>query len=354
MRLSELSKCLLALLRGDAVAPLDWEGLMRLASNQGVLAIAYDRIVELSESGKIDVPKPIILKWIAASMAYEKRYSKYEIAISRLAQFYNEHGFKMMLLKGYGLSLNYPIPKHRTCGDIDIWNYGEYKAADKALKEEKGVRIDDSKHHHTVFYIGGFMVENHYNFLNVHSHKSNMGIEKRLLQLVEPCETVNVTGQTVYLPSPNFNALFLLVHSAKHFAAAELNLRQLQDWAYFVAKYSEQIDWNSLYSDCKKWNKDKFLNVINAICVDYLGFNPKDFPIEENDEELEDQVLAEILEPEFSEEFPKGYLKILSFKYRRWRASEWKNNIVYPESQVATFFRQLWSHILKPASILSK
>lgn len=40
------------------------------------------------------------------------------------------------------------------------------------------IKIDTSHHHHTVFEWEGFTVENHYDFLNVHHHKSNVEMER--------------------------------------------------------------------------------------------------------------------------------------------------------------------------------
>lgn len=59
--------------------------------------------------------------------SYEGRYAAYEKAIGSLAGFYNQHGYKMMVLKGYASSLDWHNPKHRPCGDIDIWQFGEQK-----------------------------------------------------------------------------------------------------------------------------------------------------------------------------------------------------------------------------------
>ena len=83
----------------------------------------------------------------------------------------------MMVLKGYACSIDWPKPEHRPCGDIDIWLFGKQKEADALLVKDKGVIVDTSHHHHTVFDWGGFMVENHFDFINVHHHKSNAAFE---------------------------------------------------------------------------------------------------------------------------------------------------------------------------------
>lgn len=97
-----------------------------------------------------------------------------------MAAWYNGHGFKMMVLKGFACGLNWPRPEHRPAGDIDIWLFGEQKMADDCLFKEKGIKIDKSEHHHTVFYWKDFVIENHYDFLNIYQHSSSAKMEKIL------------------------------------------------------------------------------------------------------------------------------------------------------------------------------
>lgn len=79
-------------------------------------------------------PKLMLVQWIGeVSQIYEKRFAEYRKAIGDIAGFYNSHGFKMMVLKGYACSLDWPKPEHRPCGDIDVWLFGQQKEADAAL-----------------------------------------------------------------------------------------------------------------------------------------------------------------------------------------------------------------------------
>ena len=73
------------------------------------------------------------------------------------------------------------------------------------------------------------------NFLNIHAHRSNRVIEARLQAVTQhDMEAVEVEGTIVYLPLPDFHALFMLRHSASHFAAVRIVIRHLLDWRYFV------------------------------------------------------------------------------------------------------------------------
>ena len=102
---------------------------------QGLSAVVLDGINLLSETKQSSLNTQLKLEWIGEVIQnYEQRYIAYEHALSTLAGFYNAHGFKMMILKGYACSLDWPIPNHRPCGDIDIWQFGQQKEADAALE----------------------------------------------------------------------------------------------------------------------------------------------------------------------------------------------------------------------------
>ena len=133
---------------------VDWVALKTLADKQGLTAIVLDGVNEVlkTNSQLSSLHSQLKLSWIGEVMQnFEQRYAKYEKAIGSLAGFYNQQGFKMMVLKGYACSLDWPNPKHRPCGDIDIWQYGKQKEADLILSKETGLNIDDSHEHHTIF-----------------------------------------------------------------------------------------------------------------------------------------------------------------------------------------------------------
>ena len=179
---------------------IDWIQLKANADLQGLSAIVLDALNKDGTYLSDSMPVQMKLEWIGEVMQnYEGRYAAYEKAIGSLAAFYNQHGYKMMVLKGYGCSLDWPNPKHRPYGDIDIWQFGKQKEADALLKIEKGINIDSSHHHHTVFYCGDFMVENHYDFDNIHARKSNYEIEKCLKELgMDDSHYIEVHNEKVY------------------------------------------------------------------------------------------------------------------------------------------------------------
>ena len=336
---------------------IEWPAIKVLADKQGLTAMVLDGIERLSD--ELRPPKVLLLNWIGEVMQnYEARYTEYEKAISSLAGFYNQHGYKMMLLKGYVCSLDWPKPEHRPCGDIDIWQFGEQKEADAALdawfksSKVQEFKIDKSHHHHTVFEWDGFLVENHYDFINVYHHKSNVELEEIFKELgKDDSHFVEFNGEKVYLPSPNLHALFLLKHTMNDFTSFSMSLRQLIDWGFFVEKHTKEKDWEWLIGVLKKFHMMDFYNTINAICVGDLGFDAKIFPSVQFRPDLKDKVLKDVLYPKFSASEPSSLIPRLMYKYRRWQGNAWKQELCYSESRWSAFWSGVWSHLLKPKSI---
>ena len=333
---------------------IEWGALHNAAIQQGLSAIVLDGInasfINIKSTSSDNQNK---LEWIGEVMQnYEGRFKEYERAIALLAKFYNEHGLKMMVLKGYACSLDWPKPEHRPCGDIDIWLFGKQKEADALFVKEKGIKVDTSHHHHTVFGWNGFTVENHYDFVNIYSRQSSKELEiifKKLGQ--DDTHFAEVNGEKVYLPSPNLHALFLIKHMVSHFAAAEITLRQVLDWAFFVEKHTNEIDWKWLVGLLKKYHMKDFYNCINAICVGDLGFDVRLFPSVQFDSVLKGKVLADILSPAYGSAEPHGFVKRMTYKYRRWQGNAWKQRLCYPESRWCAFWMGIWAKLLKPAAI---
>ena len=179
---------------------LNLDIIYKISSLHNIAAIVWDDIQCAIADGEISdeqqVSKAQKIQFALATEQIERKYAQQKTVIVKLSRFFAEHGIKMMIIKGYGLSLNYPVPNHRPCSDIDIWLFEErseddgsikrfsaQQRADNLLREHFGIKIDEDKHHHTVFYFDGIMVENHYDFLNIHAHRSNRIIEKRLKHL---------------------------------------------------------------------------------------------------------------------------------------------------------------------------
>ena len=345
--------------------PLGLDELMKTASLQAVPILVIDALHKYLEVYPSHMPfakdmfadKARRLQWVGQVMAYERMYAKHERAMADLARLYATRGFRMMVLKGYGLSLDWPTSNHRIVGDLDIYissdkptdkgNMSPWQEADAVVSEQCGIKIDDGHEHHTVFCFKGVTVENHYDFINTKAHRDAQKIEARLkLLAAKNSRKIEVEGATIYLPSADFNAIFLMRHMGQHFAGDNLNLRQMLDWGFFVKAHSHEVDWDATILFLKEIGLYQFFNHINAICTDILGFAEDIFPRIERNPCWEQRILKDILHHEFEEKKPKkGLFAIIWFKTKRWWRNRWKHQLVYNDSLLMTFVTLAWSHL---------
>ena len=336
---------------------IDWEAMRAMAAEQGLSAIVLDGAQSLTDRGALNEGRAMDVKlkkqWIGSVIQnFEWKYEEYRKCLGQLARFYNEYGFKLMVVKGYGLGLNYVRPEHRPYGDIDIWAFGKFKEADAALAKELSIPVEKAHHHHTTFSFNGYLVENHYDFLNVHYGHGNEELEKILKDLAkDDSHRIEIDGQTIYLPSANLHALFVLRHTMSHFASTGMNLRQVLDWGFLIQKHGEEIDWPWFLRVLKEYRMKDFFDCLNAICVSELGFDVSVFPRFQFDVAMKDRVLNDTLCREFDGPVPHNFFRRIVFKYRRWQANAWKQNLCYGDSRFKSFWTGIWSHLLKPSMI---
>ena len=351
---------------------VDWRKLVDASLAQAVPAIAVDGLQKVYESNPslaltIDRPEQGTLKykWFGFVMSAEQDYQAYLAALEKLAGFYKIQDVPMMLLKGYGLSLNYPVPSHRPVGDIDIYLWDRWQEADRLLQKNLGIAVDNSHHHHSVFGFEGYSVENHYDFVNVHSHSSSISVEALFKRLAEDkgraVRHLLPNGTEIFLPSPDLNALFITRHCAAHFAAEKMILRQLLDWALFVDRHHQEVDWGLFWGEAKRMGMEKFVLCINSIAVEQLGFDPVIFHTPEEfggfavqNRALIDLVLEDILSPAGFDARGLSPVRYVWTRLRCWWHNRWKHKIVYSDSLLSTFFVQIRSHLMKPASIVGR
>lgn len=330
----------------SAISKADWEALVNLAFDQGVAAIAVDglqRSLELSAENlelSLDSPELEDLKyeWLGACFEIEQSCEEHLKVIEKLASLYNEQSVRMLLFKGYGLSLNYPVPEHRPSGDIDIFLYGKGGLGDALVRERFGCEVKQNEDKHSVFSLDGVTVENHACFVKDAVHPVYRVLNVYLVSEAENGTLHKVGVSQIVIPSPMFNALFIPVHIAGHFVHGEATVRQLCDWACLVKKHGSEIDRDfvgKLSKECGFW---RFFCCLNGIVQDFLGISSSLFPKWPRDKELEARVLEEILAP-------RKVVKSLAGKVYRFFASRWKYKMVYNDNMLISSIRQAKAYL---------
>ena len=321
---------------------IDWTEMMHYSSNQGVLGVAFGAIEHLPEEDRPHID--FIMDWMRQITYLESINKIHKDVIGEIASFLHKHDIRMLLLKGYGLSLFWPKPDSRPIGDIDIYTFGKWEETDKLICQKLGIKSNTSHHKHSELHYKGKVIENHYEFLNVHAHRSTAKIEDILHEELNAYPDKEIPN--LYYPSCRFNALYLLRHSGEHFASTSMKLRLVLDWAFFVK--SNSVDWQWLLEILDRVGMKQYLAVLNAICVRHLGFSAELFPELPVEDALVERSLNDILHPEVKREKHSVFFREIVFRFKRWWKNGWKNEMVYRENRWQLLLTQSWSHILKP------
>lgn len=332
-----------------SLSKTEWVEFVRLAQQHNVIPMVCDGLAGIRK----ELPANVFMQIAGLTAVAEDKYDTRVGVVKELASIMSANHIPAMIIKGYGVSLYYPQPNHRTFSDVDTYHFGRLKEADNVMQSAWGVEVDTDVHHHTTCVYRGVLIENHYDFVNTSSHNSNARFEKILKAEAEKgCRIHKIGEEEILLPSPMFNALFLMRHMALHYAAERVSVRHLCDWKQFVEAESNNIDWGRVQAIDKQFNMNRFADAISAICIDHLGMDAGLVPNIERDVNLEERILNDILYAEFDEDKPNGGLfKIVWWKTRRYFANSWKHKLIYNESVLRTFIQSSYSHLLKPKTI---
>lgn len=329
-----------------SLSGIDWKAVIDLAMSQGLDAVAFDglqalyeRRPELTETLDASLGETKF-DWLGLTLQAEQDYEAYRGKLRELASFYGQEGFKMLVLKGYGLSLDYPVPAHRPTGDIDVYLYGRGEEADDRVKEKLGVAVKQNEDKHSTFQFQGLSVENHATFLNVVEFRSRRAIETALEVEAENALPVSVEGVDIFVPTPMMNALFLPCHMASHFVFGGIPMKQLVDWAVFLERHGKDVDWTHVRLLAEGAGYYKLIRALNGIVMDHLDVPSECVPDWGRDQTLEERIWQDCLKPRKDLAARSVWEKL-----KDYLAARWKFRLAYRESMFLNFFRHGWASI---------
>lgn len=297
----------------------EWMRMYRMAVQQGVVAILFEGIQQLSK--ETAPPLKLLMQWSAHTFSIEDKQNEMGRVAADFAQLMCEHGIKTMVLKGKAFSTYYPYPNHRECGDLDCFLMGRYADGDN-IAAEHGAKVEGSGYKHSHIVYKGLTIENHQYLTSFDNTKRGVYTE-RMLQDVIAKGGNQIDNTSLWNPSCEFNALYLVEHALRHFLKEGIVVRHLLDWAYFLKVEQEQVNWSLVYTEMDKCHLRKFADMLTYLCVIYLGVeitNPAiTYTLEKPMAEI---VLYDILNEEHvvtKESFVKKMKRVFCRFQRMWR-----------------------------------
>ena len=314
----------------------DWNKIYEISRQQALLAIVLDAINKLPENLKPS--RGLYIKWCADVLQIEDENHRLDREVVSLFTMLEDNGVNPILMKGQGISRNYIIPDHRSCGDIDI--YIGKKNYDKVndLLSIEGKALEKWSPKHIMYEWHDVIVENHRIMAKLNSPISNRKLQEIIndWHFNNNTDTIEIENKEIKMPPLEFNVVYLLLHSVVHLMTLGIGLRQTCDWAMLLHKKRNLINKEEVKSILKELGLTQPAKVFGALAVNYLGMPQEDLiiPFSNKDKEHSKFLLEDILyngnfgfSGERIKQRPKGFLKrkIYNLYNTTRRANKLKN-----------------------------
>ena len=291
---------------------VNWKDVLHIAQEQGVNAIVVDglevymsKLPQGSAAKSSAEFKQILLEAIGGLQMVEYNYMNHVAALTELSEVLSNNGIPFMIMKGFACGQYYPNPKHRPCGDIDIYPGDKFEESNQALKDA-GVDSDPYYYRHSASYIKNVMIENHRVLGDLRGPKKQTReleewLEREANKSLKEDKMAKVLDQEIkggVYPTANFNALFLPWHMSAHFAFERVTLRHLLDWALFLVHEGKDIDIE-MFREAKKnftYGYGKLADISTALALKYLKMPMDDIlkPIIQDAKSIDDVLVDKV------------------------------------------------------------
>lgn len=257
-----------------------WFVLRELSERQGVSAIVVDglnclssKYDQLSISPKLNQEqwKKFLLEWMGSMLMTEQTNSMQTAVLNDMAKKWTSAGCRVMVMKGQANGAFYPHPNHRSKGDIDCYLFECY-AKGNDVARQIGAEVDESWYKHSVISYKGETFENHQYFVHTRDGRGGKLLEKELEDALQvDSSQFSSLSEYVICPPMQWTAMFLTYHACAHFISEGLKLKQILDWAMFLKKHQNDVDWTLFYEFCGRHHLSRFADVATAIAKNYFG-----------------------------------------------------------------------------------
>lgn len=136
-------------------------------------------------------------------------------------------------------------------------------------------------------------------FLEVHSRivfqKVGRGADTEQYYLDAVSHTEKVRGEYTLCFIKEYHLVYLFVHAAKHFQYAGYGLRGQLDFALFMEKYGNELNWDYIWQELEKLGLSAFARATLTLCKEWFGTKIDFLPMQmeaENYEKMKEIIFA--------------------------------------------------------------
>lgn len=259
-------------LDASAFAEADWNRIFRMADMQTVPSLVLDGMAMLPPS-VIGLSLDDKLTRFGKMQRMECTNALHRRVIIKIDKALRAEGIPAVFMKGQTVALRYPNALHRTPGDIDFVVAPQDFQRTMAVMEKIGKVNHDLVHeHHGMAWVDGVTIEPHYKVHNYQRPSTDHAMQEMFASVFPARLTLaDVDGYEVPVFPPTFESVFLISHMVNHVYEEGLGLRQVVDYAMFLSKCADKIDWELHHEWLHRMRMERAWRIFTCICVGYLG-----------------------------------------------------------------------------------
>ncbi len=328
--------------------PEDLSAIQALAARQSTRGLIFDALLR----GNVPLSREEAARMQHFLLQGYASNGQLDSIIQRIFPALRQAGIPAVLIKGQGVARNYPDPRLRENGDIDIY-IGPKRVEDavRTLTPFAESVDEEAFGKHWQLYIDGREIELHYTTVEIGTFRRRRLYDKLQAEgFGHGLVPVEIGSVQVDTPEATFNAFYLFYHLWHHFTGTGVGFRQVCDWTLYLHARQADIDRERLHRMLKGMRLLVPWQVLGCVVVHELGLPEAEFPLyDEAAYARSRELLALILEDgNFGKarkrrKRPAGYLagKWSAFLYRTRRIRQlWH---IYPREALHT----LWEVIRK-------
>lgn len=266
-----------AVLERDPIIPsevvIDWDKLMDMAHEHGILAWVWDGICRMPQEQQ--PPRQQRINWGLSAQEIWIWFDYQKKILKEIVSMCNQNGIRLLLLKGIGLSELFPKPMSRFSNDIDIFLFGEFEKGNKVLSGDN--YYFDGKH--ASFSFRGVLIENHYTI------SDNKTKNQRIIEDIinSKLDEILLSDIGYYTLSNEMNIVYLMIHTLFHFDDVHaISFRNIFDFAYFLHKKKYDVRVNLLKDVLNNVHMEKSFVLLLSLSERVLGVPLHEYYMDES------------------------------------------------------------------------
>lgn len=279
----------------------EWEKLLDMAEKQSMIGICFVGLINLgadSDDGftKIGMSEDLFFDWMGTAAQINMKNELVNQQCVDLQKRLADDRLRSSILKGQGVATLYgeELQGFRESGDIDVYVNCSMEYAMQYLRQRfQGVTYDYINAHVPVYE--DTEVELHWRAQALTNVVANRRLQKWLKEheeMIFAGKAEMASGDTIVVPSPDFNAFYILLHCYHHMFESGLGLRQLMDYYFVLRTLNSDSDLVALM---EKFGMKKFASGVMWIMKEVFGL-PEEKMICEASEKEGEFLLKEVMQ----------------------------------------------------------